>query len=67
MSILDLEWHDKMAVLLFCVSSCDAADDDRRERILVLEADIVFTDDRECLEEIFAVDTDDILLSLDRS
>lgn len=62
---LDLEWHDKMTVLLFFTFSCNATDDDRGERILVFEADIVFADDRECLEEVFTVDTDDVFLSFD--
>jgi hypothetical protein len=56
-----------MTILLFLVSSCDTTDDDRGEWILVLEADIVLTDDRECLEEVLTVDTDDVFLSFDGS
>ena len=62
---LDLEWHDEMTILLFLFFSCDAADNDRGEWVLVLEADIVLTDDGECLEEVFTIHADDILLSLD--
>jgi hypothetical protein len=34
------------------------------EWILVLEADIVLADDRECLEEVFTIDSDEYLLVL---
>jgi glycosyltransferase involved in cell wall biosynthesis len=56
-----------MTILLFLVSSCDTTDDYRGEWILVLEADIVLTNDRERLEEVLTVDTDDVFLSFYRS
>ncbi len=65
--ILDLEWHDKVAVALLGIAGSNSLDDYWGEWILVFEADIVLTDHGECLEEVFTVDTDDILLSLDRA
>ena len=62
---LDLEWHDEVTVALFGFASSNSLDDDWGEWIFVFEADIVLADHRECLEEIFTIDTDDILLSLD--
>lgn len=61
---LDLERHDKVTVTLLGFASSDSLDNNRGEWILVFEADVVFTDYRECLEEVFTIDTDDIFLSL---
>ena len=63
MSILDLERHDKVTVTLLGFASGDSLDNNRGEWILVFEADIVFTDYRECLEEIFTINSNDIFLS----
>ncbi len=62
--ILDLEWHDEVTVGLLGFASGNSLDNNRGERVLVFEADIVLTDHGECLEEVFTIDTDDVLLSL---
>ena len=62
--ILDLEWHDEMTVGLLGFPSGNSLDNNRGEGVLVFEADIVLTDHGECLEEVFTIDTDDVLLSL---
>lgn len=62
--ILDLEWHDEMTVGLLGFAGCNSLDNNRGEGVLVFEADIVLTDHGECLEEVFTIDTDDVLLSL---
>jgi hypothetical protein len=67
LSILDLERHDKVSIAFSCIFCWNSLDDDRGEWILVFEAYIVFSYYRECLEEIFTIDTDDIFLSFDRS
>lgn len=56
-----------MTIGLFSIICWYSFDDNRGERILVFETDIVLTNYRECLEEIFTIDTDDVCLSLDRS
>ena len=53
-----------MTVGLLGFASGNSLDNNRGEGIFVLEADIVLTDHGECLEEVFTIDTDDVLLSL---
>jgi hypothetical protein len=65
--ILDLERHDKVTVALFGFSCSNSLDYNRGEWIFVLEADIVITDHRECLEKVLTINSDDILLSFHRA
>lgn len=64
---LYFEWHDKVTIAFSSIFCRNSLDDDRGEWVLVFEADIVFSHDRECLEEVFAIDSDDIFLSFDRA
>lgn len=65
--MLDLEWHDEVPIGLFALTCSHSLDDDRGEGIFVFKTHIVVSDHTEDLEEVFTIDTDDILLSLDGS
>jgi hypothetical protein len=56
-----------MTVGLLGITGSHSLDDNRGEWIFVLKTHIVISYHGECLEEVFAVDTDDILLSFDGS